>query len=424
MKFSDEDSLRWKAKIQVDPSGCWIWTGSKNHKGYGQFKLEGKTHLAHRLSYWLAHGDPGDLQVRHLCPGGHRPACVNPDHLDVGTNDDNAQDKVRSGSALGINQGIRNGRAKLTDEQVLEIYKRVHDGEDGRDLALVFGVTPGLVSQIKLGRTRRHLQLPRAKIVRRGPYERSKEPLPDGPTPKEIGRFLRRTRPVGGDCIVWIATLGNGYGIFNFRGSTIGAHRFAYWVANGELPESDVAHECGNRACVNPAHLKARTRAANMQNVHTRKRLREAAKGHRYRTKLTDDQIRQIKETYRDEPGLTDQEIVDRFKLPVGAAALAKIRKEQSGVHVHVDGFKPSARQGAAARGRRNGRSKLSEQQVHEIRRRGADEDAVVLAEEFQISRRTVDDIVAGRIWTHLSEGVLHQDDITSGADSVMSTEV
>lgn len=405
MEFTKRDWRRWEKKIKRQPDGCWLWVGSKNPGGYGQFKLKGKVYLAHRLIYELTYQDPGELQVRHLCPAGHRTDCVNPEHLALGDNNDNVQDKVRSGSAKGINQGERNGRAKLSDEQVLEIYHRVHNDEDGKDLAIEFGVSAGLVSQIKLGRVRKYLELPEAKIARRGSYERTKADRSDFPTPKEIARFMKRSRAAWGDCIVWIGTLGNGYGVFNFRGSTIGAHRFAYWVAHGELPAADIAHECGDRACVNPAHLRALTRAENMTNAHTRERLRKAGLGHRRRTKLADAQIQRVKEVYRDYPDLSDTEVVKKLALEVTPACVARIRKGETGDHVRVPGFEPSKRAGRAARGTRNRRSKLVPVQVYEIRRRGdTGEHATVLAEEFAVSRRAVDDIVARRTWRHLPE--------------------
>ena len=405
MEFTKRDWHRWEKKVGRQQDDCWVWSGSKNPGGYGQFKLRGKVYLAHRLIYELTYQDPGELQVRHLCPAGHRADCVNPEHLALGDNNDNVRDKIRSGSAKGINQGERNGRAKLTDTQVLEIHRRIHNEEDGKDLAVEFGVSAGLVSQIKLGRVRKYLGLPEVEVKRRGSYERAKKERSDDPTPKEIARFMKRSRAGWGDCIIWIATLGNGYGIFNFRGSTIGAHRFAYWLANGELPAADISHECGNRACVNPAHLKALTRAENMKAAHTRERLRQAGLGHRRRTKLSDDQIKRIKEIYRDFPDLSDAEVVEKLALSVTPACAARIRKGETGNHVNVSGFEPVKRKGRAARGNRNQRSKLRPKQVYAIRKCGdAGEDALCLAKEFGVSRRCIDDIVARRTWKHLED--------------------
>lgn len=74
---------------------CWLWTGCKSKYGYGQFTFRKKTTLAHRASYELAMG-PFDnwLCVLHKCDN---PQCVNPDHLFLGTQLDNARDRVAKG---------------------------------------------------------------------------------------------------------------------------------------------------------------------------------------------------------------------------------------------------------------------------------------------------------------------------------------
>ena len=85
---------------KIDPSGgldaCWPWLGFKNLKGYGQASLNNKTMLAHRWSYQHHYGIeiPNRLQVRHLCDN---PACCNPLHLLLGTNQENVDDKMKRG---------------------------------------------------------------------------------------------------------------------------------------------------------------------------------------------------------------------------------------------------------------------------------------------------------------------------------------
>ena len=74
--MSDE---RFWAK--VDRSGeCWLWAASLFANGYGQFRLQGKNRLAHRVAYELLVGPiPEGLHLDHLCRVRH---CVNPDHLE------------------------------------------------------------------------------------------------------------------------------------------------------------------------------------------------------------------------------------------------------------------------------------------------------------------------------------------------------
>jgi len=77
---------RFWAKVDKTDE-CWIWTGSKDRKGYG--KANGG--LAHRFSYEFAHGPiPGGMFVDHIC---HNPACVNPDHLRLADAAQNSQNR-------------------------------------------------------------------------------------------------------------------------------------------------------------------------------------------------------------------------------------------------------------------------------------------------------------------------------------------
>jgi len=91
---------RFWAKVEkAGPDECWLWTASRTRDGYGQIARDveqGRPLSAHRVAYALAHGlDPLTMEVvvvRHRC---HNPQCVNPAHLEPGTHEDNARDRVR-----------------------------------------------------------------------------------------------------------------------------------------------------------------------------------------------------------------------------------------------------------------------------------------------------------------------------------------
>src|SRR5262245_59104560 len=121
---SDPLTRFWR---HVDRSGtCWIWKGALCGD-YGLFKDQGKTHRAHRWLCIHLRGpiSPG-LVVRHKC---NRPACVNPDHLELATHQDNAQDRVRAGRwKQRIPRGEKHGLAKLTDLQVRAIRRLALSG--------------------------------------------------------------------------------------------------------------------------------------------------------------------------------------------------------------------------------------------------------------------------------------------------------
>lgn len=67
--------------IPVTESGCWLWIGSTNWRGYGEFSIAGRLVGAHRAAHELLKGPiPEGLTIDHLC---RVRCCVNPDHLEA-----------------------------------------------------------------------------------------------------------------------------------------------------------------------------------------------------------------------------------------------------------------------------------------------------------------------------------------------------
>lgn len=136
--------------IPVPESGCWLWLGCQDEKGYGLVTEHGRTMRAHRLSYQKAHGlTIGNLQALHKCD---TPSCINPAHIFLGTNAENVADKVSKGRqargrAIGARMcGERQGQSKLTEKQVRYIRKST---ERGVVLSRKFGISQSVISEIR-----------------------------------------------------------------------------------------------------------------------------------------------------------------------------------------------------------------------------------------------------------------------------------
>lgn len=138
---------------------CWLWTGSTFGHGkwrYGQIGVEGsRPKAAHRISWMLHRGPiPPGKSVLHNCPGGDNPLCVNPDHLFVGTHDDNMADAKRKGRML---RGEKISWSKLTEKDVLDVLRRLSLGESIVSITKVYSVSRGCITGIKRGRNWPHL---------------------------------------------------------------------------------------------------------------------------------------------------------------------------------------------------------------------------------------------------------------------------
>jgi hypothetical protein len=99
---TDKERFIEKVEQPANGSACWVWTAARCSDGYGNFYFGGRVVPAHRAALALFRGvDAGDRLVCHRCDN---PRCVNPDHLFVGTHQDNADDKMRKGRHTWANK--------------------------------------------------------------------------------------------------------------------------------------------------------------------------------------------------------------------------------------------------------------------------------------------------------------------------------
>ena len=141
---SDDDLLRATImnKTVVSDNGCWEWQGAESY-GYGVILRNKERLRVHRVAYELwCEPIPKGMVIRHKCDN---PCCVNPSHLETGTQAENIRDIVSRG---------RHGRTKLTKQQVKAIRA---SAEPNRALADKYGVGIIAIRRARSGETWKHV---------------------------------------------------------------------------------------------------------------------------------------------------------------------------------------------------------------------------------------------------------------------------
>jgi hypothetical protein len=135
---------------RIPESGCWIWMSTVEKSGYGRVCSGKKPFYAHRVSYEQKHGPiPSGMMALHHCDVR---CCVNPDHIFVGTQQDNMTDKVLKNRQA---KGMNHGNAKLTEDQVREIKS---SSETSIKLSAKFNYSASMIRAIKNGYIWKHLE--------------------------------------------------------------------------------------------------------------------------------------------------------------------------------------------------------------------------------------------------------------------------
>lgn len=122
--------------------------GWPNHDGYGVIWRDGKSVMAHRAAYCAHHGIPlaaiNGIVIRHKCDNR---ACVNPEHLEPGTQADNVRDMIERDRKVVL-KGEGHGMSKLTEDDVRKIrseYIRGSKTSGCPALAKKYGVTHAMI---------------------------------------------------------------------------------------------------------------------------------------------------------------------------------------------------------------------------------------------------------------------------------------
>lgn len=138
-------------------SACVEWQGARHRQGYGVVKVGGRVTLAHRVAFEQANGPIlGGLHVLHRCDN---PPCVNPEHLFLGTHQDNMDDRQRKGRTRlpPASSGSACSWARLTEGDAATIRCLAECGVKQSRLAKLYGVSQTMVSRIKLRKAWAHV---------------------------------------------------------------------------------------------------------------------------------------------------------------------------------------------------------------------------------------------------------------------------
>lgn len=156
-KITGDAVDRFESKIDKT-NDCWLWTAGGQPIGYGIFWANGRNNYAHHVSYRIYKGEiPKGIWVLHTCDN---KACVNPDHLYLGTHSDNTKDAVeRKRMASGDRHGSKTkpfdrsftntATAKLSKDDCVEILTSFKSGTSYADIMKRYSIHSATVYRAK-----------------------------------------------------------------------------------------------------------------------------------------------------------------------------------------------------------------------------------------------------------------------------------
>lgn len=181
-----------------------------------------------------------------------------------------------------------------------------------------------------------------------------------------------------------------GYGRIGYKNKTYLTHRLSYILTVGEIEDGLFAcHKCDNPSCINPAHIFLGTTQDNTRDMMLKGRSQKKRGEENSRAKLTADIIKAIREDNRKH-----KDIADEYGISLGYVSTLKSKVTWR----HVDSL---AFISGSPKGERHGASRLTEEQVIEIKK--DTRKAREIADSYGVARTTITAIRLGKNWKHLN---------------------
>lgn len=146
---------RFWAKVEKREGGCWEWKAATTEGGYGYFRFNGRPQNANRVAWILTKGPiPDGIFVCHRCDNRK---CVNPDHLFLGTNQNNLDDMKEKGRS---SRGEKNTMHRYTEATIYRVKQMKVQGYTREKTAKETGVSQSTISMIWNEKTWKHISVP------------------------------------------------------------------------------------------------------------------------------------------------------------------------------------------------------------------------------------------------------------------------